>query len=103
MEELYMANNKEWAVGLDTIKSVVDNAQDSGNFEQLTSLLFTADTTIVRSIVPDVFIGVQGLFDNIDNYNERVDSLVTDIESRCRQIALADSSEEGDRVSGRSL
>lgn len=98
MEELYMANNKEWAVGLDIIKSVVDNAQDSGNFEQLTSLLFTADTTIVRSIVPDVFIGVQSLFDNIDNYNKRVDSLVTDIESRCRQIALADSSEEGDRV-----
>lgn len=98
MEGLYMVNNKEWAVGLDTIKSVVDNAQDSSNFEQLTSLLFTADTTIVRSIVPDVFIGVQGLFDNIDNYNERVGSLVTDIESRCRQIALADSSEEGDRV-----
>jgi len=93
-----MANNKEWAVGLDTIKSVVDNAQDSGNFEQIASLLFTADTTIVRSIVPDVFIRVQSLFDNIDNYNERVDSLVTDIESRCRQIALVDSSEEGDRV-----
>lgn len=98
MEELHMTNNKEWVVGIDTIKSVVDNAQDRGNFEQLTSLLFTADTTIVRSIVPDVFIGVQGLFDNIDDYNERVDNIVIDIESRCRQVISEDGSEESNRV-----